>query len=494
MTTHELYLLSPEIALVGLAGVVVLLDLFLWSKRALAVVTVVGLLVPVAFAVILWGDVHTAPDEKMAGIFGTLVVDKFALFFKFLVLAVVALVVMGSADYVGKFQRTQGEFYALVLFSASGMMLMAASTELVTIYVGLELATLPMAALAAFLRDERSSEAGIKFLLLSAMSSALLLYGMVLVYGFTGSTQLEEIARAVSATGDTPFGSYALLAGTALMVAGFGFKISMVPFQMWAPDVYEGSPTPVVAYLSVASKAAGFALLLRVFYVAFGSVNVDWSILFAVLSALTMTIGNLVAIAQNNVKRLLGYSTIAHAGYLLVGVAAITATSSDGEVSGLGPSGVLFYLGAYAVTNLATFFSVMVIINKAESEQIDAFAGMARRAPVVAAVLALAMVSLIGIPPTAGFMGKLYLFNAAVRSDLAWLALVGVINSVISAYYYLRIVRTMYLNPSEAEEPVSSSAPVRFALGITALGILVIGIVPGPLLEFTETAVRTLLP
>ena len=467
MTPHDLYLLSPEIALVGLAGVVVLLDLVLRSKRVLAVVAVVGLLVPVALSVMLWGDVHASPDGRMTGIFGTLVVDKFALFFKFLVLAVVALVVMGSADYVGRFQRAQGEFYALVLFSASGMMLMAASTELVTIYVSLELATLPMAALAAFLRDERSSEAGIKFLLLSAMSSALLLYGMVLIYGFTGSTQLEEIARVVS-MGDTPFDSNAMLAGIALMVAGFGFKISMVPFQMWAPDVYEGSPTPVVAYLSVASKAAGFALLLRVFYVAFGSVNVDWGILFAVLSALTMTIGNLVAIAQSNVKRLL--------------------------FSGLGSSGVLFYLGAYAVTNLAAFFSIMVIINKTGSEQIDAFAGMAGRAPVVAAVLALALVSLIGIPPTAGFMGKLYLFNAAVRGDLAWLALVAVINSVVSAYYYLRIVRTMYLNPLEFEDRVSSSTSVRFALGITAFGILVIGIVPGPLLEFTETAVRTLLP
>ena len=493
MTTHDLYLLSPEIALVGLAGVVVLLDLVLRSKRVLAVVAVVGLLVPVALSVMLWFAVHDAPDVRMTGIFGTLVVDKFALFFKFLVLAVVALVVMGSADYVGKFQRAQGEFYALVLFSASGMMLMAASTELVTIYVSLELATLPMAALAAFLRDERSSEAGIKFLLLSAMSSALLLYGMVLVYGFTGSTQLEEIARVVS-TGDTPFDSYAMLAGIALIVAGFGFKISMVPFQMWAPDVYEGSPTPVVAYLSVASKAAGFALLLRVFYVAFGGVNVDWGILFAVLSALTMTIGNLVAIAQSNVKRLLGYSTIAQAGYILVGVAAVTASTPDGEFSGLGSSGVLFYLGAYAVTNLAVFFSIMVIINKTGSEQIDAFAGMASRAPVVAAVLALALVSLIGIPPTAGFMGKLYLFNAAVRSDLAWLALVAVINSVVSAYYYLRIVRTMYLTPLEFEDRVSSSTPVRFALGITALGILVIGIVPGPLLEITETAVRTLLP
>ena len=258
MTVHDLYLLAPELALAGVAGVVILLDLLVTQKRVLTVVALVGLVAPTALAVVLWGDVHNEPTSAMTGVFGTLVVDKFALFFKFLVIAIVALLILGSADYVRRFQHYQGEFYALVLFSACGMMLLAATTELVSIYISLELTALPLAALSAFLRDERSSEAGIKFLLLSAMSSALMLYGMVLVYGFTGSTQLEWIAQAVT-QGALPFGNYAMLMGITLIIVGFGFKMSMVPFQMWVPDVYEGAPTPITAYLSVASKAAGFA-------------------------------------------------------------------------------------------------------------------------------------------------------------------------------------------------------------------------------------------
>ena len=487
MTAHDLYLLTPELALAGVAGIVVLVDLLVSRKGVVSVVALLGLLVPMALTIVLWGDV-----QSESAVFGTLVVDKFALFFKLLVLAIVALLILGSADYVERFQRFQGEFYALVLFSAAGMMLLAATTELISIYISLELTALPLAALAAFLRDERSSEAGIKFLLLSALSSALLLYGMVLVYGFTGSTHLPEIARAMT-EGNLPFGSYAMLSGITLIVVGFGFKISMVPFQMWVPDVYEGAPTPITAYLSVASKAAGFAVMLRVFYIAFGSVSVDWGTLFAVLSALSMTVGNLVAMAQSNIKRMLAYSTIAQAGYILVGLAAVAARVPGGDSVALGPSGVLFYLSAYAATNLAAFFAIIAITSKVGSDQIDNFAGMARRAPVIAAVLALAMLSLIGIPPTAGFMGKLYLFNAAVQSDLVWLALVGVINSVVSAYYYLRVVRTMYVNPAESEEGVLSSAPVRLALAVTGLGILVIGILPGPLLEISETAISTLL-
>ena len=407
-------------------------------------------------------------------------------------LAIVAVLILGSADYVERFQRSQGEFYALILFSAAGMMLLAATTELISIYISLELTALPLAALAAFLRDGRSSEAGIKFLLLSAMSSALLLYGMVLVYGFTGSTHLSEIAKAVT-VGSLPFGSYAMLAGITLIVVGFGFKISMVPLPDVGPGRVRGAPTPITAYLSVASKAAGFAVMLRVFYIAFGSVSVDWGMLFAVLSALSMTVGNLVAIAQSNIKRMLAYSTIAQAGYILVGLAAVAAQAPGQDSVALGPSGVLFYLGAYAATNLAAFFAIIAITNKVGSDQIDDFAGMARRAPVIAAVLAFAMLSLIGIPPTAGFMGKLYLFNAAVQSDLVWLALVGVINSVVSAHYYLRVVRTMYLASAESEEGVPSSAPVRVALAVTGLGILAIGILPGPLLEISEEAIRTLL-
>ena len=504
MSAQDVYLLAPELALAVLAGIIVLLDLVVTRKGVLAAVAVIGLVVPVAMSLLLWSDVQACErgslsgslaeschDGQLSAIFNTLVVDEFALFMKFLVLAIVGLVILGSVDYVGRFQRFRGEFYALVLFSATGMMLLAATTDLISIYVSLELTALPLAALAAFLRDSRSSEAGIKFLVLSAMSSAVLLYGMVLVFGFTGSTELEKIASGV-AQGDLPFGSYALLLGIVLIVAGFGFKISMAPFQMWVPDVYEGAPTPITAYLSVASKAAGFAVILRVFYVAFGALDVDWGLLFAVLSVLSMVVGNLVAMTQNNIKRMLAYSTVAHAGYILVGLAAIAERAPGQET--LGPSSVLFYLAAYAATNLAAFFAVMAISNKVGSDNIDDFAGMVRRAPAISAVLAIAMISLIGLPPTAGFMAKLYLFNAAVRSDLVWLAIAGVVNSVISAYYYLRVIRTMYLVPAESEEGVPSSAPVRLALGLTFAGILVMGIVPSPLLEVTEAAATTLLP
>ncbi len=493
MTAHDIYLIAPEIALAAVAGVVVIFDLLLRDKRLLPYIAVLGLLAPAGFAAVLWIDVSAESSGALTGLFDTVVVDKFALFFKFLVLSIVALVVLGSRDFADRFHRSQGEFYGIILLSAVGMMLVAATKELVSIYVSLELATLPIAALAAFMRDERSSEAGLKFLLLGAVSSALLLYGMVLVYAFTGSTHLDVIAGSIS-SGSVPFGSNVMLVGITLIVVGFGFKISMVPFQMWVPDVYEGSPTPVAAFLSVASKAAGFAIVLRVFYVAFGSVDVDWSVLFAVLAVLSMTVGNLVAILQSNVKRLLGYSTIAQAGYILVGVAAVAASTPDGGVDGLGPSGVLFYLAAYAVTNLAAFFAVMAIANRTGSDQIDDLAGMAKRAPILSGVLALSMVSLIGIPPTAGFMGKLYLFNAAVSSDLIWLAVVGVLNSVVSAYYYLRVIKTMYLAPAESEERIPYSSPVFVAVAVAAIGILLIGILPGPLLEITESAVHTLLP
>ena len=276
----------------------------------------------------------------------------------------------------------------------------------------------------------------------------------------------------------------------SLIVAGFGFKISSVPFQMWVPDVYEGAPTPITAYLSVASKAAGFAVLLRVFYTGFNAFELDWGILFAALAAASMTVGNLVAMSQSNIKRLLAYSTIAHAGYLLVGLAAIAARATEEQTTG--PSSVLFYLGAYAATNLAAFFAIIAIANKIGSEQIDDFAGMSRRAPYLAFALALALVALIGVPPTGIFIAKLYIFSAAVKSDLLWLAVVGVVNSVVSAYYYLRVVRVMYLEPAPSEERVPSSHAFRVALGVSALGVLVIGVVPGPLLRLAEIAVGTL--
>lgn len=505
MTVQDLWLLSPELSLAFLAGLLFVLDLVLERKGVLAVIALVGLLLPLAFSVLLWGEVAgwlsvlaPLPDEEpgraIPGLFGTLVVDRFALFFKFLFLIVVGMVILASTDYVAKLRQLQGEYYVLILVSTLGMLLLAAATELLSLYVALELTALPLAALAAFLRDSRSTEAGIKFLLLSGLSSAVLLYGMALTFGLTGSTELKEVAAALRGAlgGDIPFGSYTLLAGATLMVAGFGFKIASVPFQMWVPDVYEGAPTPITAFLSVASKAAGFAVILRVFYAAFGSVDLDWGALFAVLSIASMTLGNLVAIAQRNIKRMLAYSTIAHAGYLMVGVAAVSSRTPDGTT--FGPEALLFYLAAYAATNLAAFFAVIAFVNQTSSEMIDSFAGMGRRSPWLAALLAFSLVSLTGIPPTAGFMGKLFLFSAAVKSELAWLAVVGVLNSVVSAYYYLRVIRVMYFQPPPTEERGVSSVPLRVALGSAALGVAFLGLAPWPVLYLAHRAALALSP
>ena len=497
MTMHDMYLLSPELGVVGLAMLVILVDLVTERKHLLPMLAVAGLAVPLSFSIALWFDLNDQGIHSMPGMFDTLLVDKFSLFFKFLLVGVAALIVMVSADYVRRFRRFQGEYYALILFSTAGMMLMASTVELITLYVSLELTALPLAALAAFLRDSPSSESGMKFFILSAISSAVLLYGMVIVYGFTGTTMLSEVAARlgdIGLSGDTPFGNHALLFGAVLMIAGFGFKLAIVPFQMWVPDVYEGSPTPVTAFLSVASKAAGFAVILRVFYVAFheAALSLDWSAVFAVLSVLSMTFGNFVAIRQNNIKRMLAYSTVAHAGYLLVGVAAV-AVRTPGAQADLGPSGVLFYMAGYAATNLAAFSAVIAISSHIGSDMIDDFAGMGRRSPYLAGVLGLSMISLIGIPPTVGFIAKVYIFGAAVDTNLEWLALVGVLNAVLSAYYYLRVVKVMYLSPPPTEEPVTSGAPMRLAVMGTFAGTLFFGIYPTPLLELARTAAAGLL-
>ncbi len=498
MNSHDIYLLSPEISVAGLAIIVLLLDLVISRKGYLTIIAALGLTVPLGFSLSLWvvgldGATSVSNDGILAT---TLSVDKFSLFFKFLLLAMTAVILMVSSEYVRRFARFQGEYYALILFALSGMMLLSSATELITLFIALELTALPIAALAAFLRDGKSSESGLKFLILSGVSSALLLYGMVLVYGFTGTTVLSEIAKSISEitmVGDEPFGSYALALGSILMIAGFGFKITAFPFQMWAPDVYEGAPTPVTAFLSVASKAAGFSVVLRVFYVAFplDAISVEWSAVFAILAALSMSIGNLVAISQGNIKRMLAYSTVAHAGYIMVGLATATSRTA-GDEPAFGPSGVLFYLSGYAVMNLAAFSAVIAISSHIDSDKIQDYAGMGRRAPFPAAVLAFAMISLTGVPPTVGFMAKVYIFGSAVNSDLAWLAVLGGINSVVSAYYYVRVIKVMYLSDPASVGPVSSGMATRLAMVVTVSGVLFFGLYPRPLLEFARTAAEVL--
>jgi len=471
------WLLSPELSLCGIALAVILLDLLIEQKKALAGISVIGLIIPLAFTIALWG-------EQQASFSGMLVVDDFSLFFKFLILGIAALVILSSVDYASKFARFQGEYYALILLSAGGMMLMASTGELISIYVALELASISLYALASFLKDPKSSEAGLKYMILGAISSAVLLLGMAFVFGLTGTTHLDQIAANVGGliAGGQLTDSPALLLGIVLLVAGFGFKIASVPFQMWVPDVYEGAPTPITAYLSVASKAAGFAVILRVFYTAFGAETIsgDWGMIFAVLAAISMTLGNVVAIAQSNIKRMLGYSSIAHAGYIMIGLAAIGT---------LGKGGVLFFLAGYALTNLGAFIAIIAISNKIGSDEITDYSGMSRRSPVIAFILAFCLISLIGIPPTVGFMAKFYIFNAAIQENLLWLVIIAVLNSVVSAYYYLRVVKLMYVGEPASEEAIPSSIPLRITLTITSLGVLVLGVYPWLVIRLAENAV-----
>jgi len=485
MIISELQLITPELSLLVFALLVILLDLFIKQKKVLAGVSIAGLIVSAGFTLLMWG----APTVDI--FYGMVAVDRFALFFKLLLLGAAGLVILASQDYVSKFERFQGEYYALVLLSTFGMMLMAAATDLISIYVALELSSISLYVLASFLKDQKSTEAGLKYLLVGAVASAVLLYGMALVFGLTGHTCLICIADVIQGL---PIAglleSPALLLGIILLIAGFGFKIACVPFQMWVPDVYEGAPTPITAYLSVASKAAGFAVVLRVFFVTFGApvwLSLDWGMLFAVLSAITMTVGNVVAIVQTNIKRLFGYSSIAQAGYLMVGLATVgMAAGTDA----LGQSGLLFFLASYAVTNLGAFIAIIAISNRIDSDMIDDYAGMGKRAPLLALALTLCLVSLTGLPPTAGLIAKIYIFSGAIHHGLLWLVIIGVINSCISAYYYFRVVKVMWLEAPASEGKVPSSWALRTALFLCCLFVLLLGVVPGCFIGIAEAAAR----
>ncbi len=481
----NLGLLAPELSLAGTAIAVILLDLFIQRKGWLVAVSIAGMVVSAGFTLAMWGGSPQAIFNNM------LAVDSFAMFFKLLFLGIAALVILASVDYVSKFARFQGEYYALVLLSALGMMLMAATTELISIYIALELVSISLYALVGFLKDSKSSEASLKYLLLGAVASAVLLFGMALTFGFTGKTQLGEIAEVIQAmSAPAILGSPGLILGIVLLVGGFGFKIASVPFHMWVPDVYEGAPTPITAYLSVGSKAAGFAVILRVFFSAFSLpawLSLDWGLIFAVLSAISMTLGNMAAIPQTNIKRLFGYSSIAQAGYLMVGLATVGLSPAADVV---GRSSILFFLASYSLTNLGAFTAIIAISNKLDSDLIADYSGMGKRAPLLALGLTLCLISLIGMPPAAGFMAKFYIFSGAVQHGLLWLVIIAVINSVISAYYYLRVVKVMWMGQPASEEKVPSSGALRVALSLSCLGVLLLGIIPGAVMRLAEIAAK----
>ncbi|MFN0095649.1 MAG: NADH-quinone oxidoreductase subunit N [Dehalococcoidia bacterium] len=473
-------LVGPQLSVLLAAGVILVLDALLPQHRRL--IPFIGLLGLAASALWTASWAGRGYEDDIFG--GTLALDEYSVFFYYLFAGITATVILASIDWVNREGRGQGEYYMLVLVTCSGLMFLAAARDLVTIFIALELSSIPQYILAGWGKDKRSSEAGVKYLLLGAVASSLLLYGMALLYGVSGSTLLPEIGEFVRLDGEA--NRAVLILAMTLLIAGFGFKMAVVPFQMWVPDVYQGAPTPVAAFLSVGSKAAAFAVIIRIFFEALGSdfISDDWATVFAVLAAVTMTLGNVMAIVQTDIKRMLGYSSVAQAGNFLIGLAAVSASD---ERFTLGASGVLLFLAAYAFTNLGAFVAVIAISQRIGSDQIKDYAGMWKRSPILAICLALALVSLTGIPPTVGFWAKMFIFNAGVRADLTWLVIVGVLNSVISGYYYLSVARTMFVGDG-AGGRVPTTIPLVVSLAATAGGILIFGIYPTPLIDAAHHA------
>jgi NADH-quinone oxidoreductase subunit N len=408
---------------------------------------------------------------------------------------VTGLTILMSLSYLKEERIHLAEYYGFILLSLSGMMVMVSAADLLTIYLGTELMSLSLYVLAGFKRFEaRSLEASAKYFVLGAFSSGLLLYGISLLYGLTGSTRLEAIAAGIATLGVDDSG---LAIAMILLAVGFGFKMAVVPFHMWTPDVYEGAPTSVTAFMAVASKAASFAAFVRVFFEGLSGLKANWYLLFLVVCLITLALGNVVAIVQTNVKRMLAYSSIAHAGYALIGVVVAGQADAEASARSLGLSSVMLYLAVYAFMTLGAF-AVVAMLRKGgvEGDDIEDFTGLAKRQPLPAFLMLVFMVSLAGIPPTAGFIGKFYLFLAAVKAGLTWLAVVAVIFSAISAYFYLRVVMVMYMReprPSTEAMPRFAASPaMTLVLACALAGVVLLGLFPDILVSLTTQAVLPL--
>jgi NADH-quinone oxidoreductase subunit N len=471
----NLIVITPELIIVATGIVVLVAGLFIRENRNLwlALVSLTGLAMAMVAVIGLWG-------QAITGLGGMAVADHFALFLGGVFLIVAALTVLASVAYRPVRDADRGEYYALVLFATAGMMLMAAGTNLVVLFLGLEMFSICLYILAGFLRPlVASEESALKYFLMGAFASGFLLYGIVLTFGATGELGLREIAAYIA---DTGLRSPMLLLGLGLILVGFGFKIAMAPFHMWTPDVYEGAPTTITGFMAAGTKAAGFAALLRVLIEAFPGLQADWVPLLAALSVVTMTLGNVVALWQGNIKRMLAYSSIAHAGYILIAVAAATADALAAAV---------FYLLVYSLMNLGAF-GVVVALGRRGREFVEVrdFSGLAVKQPALALAMSVFMISLAGFPPTAGFVGKFYIFRAAVEAGLAWLALIGVLNSVISVYYYLRVVVLMYMaEPATEPRPAPVGGLLALSVAVAAVALLVLGVFPAGLTALAQVAV-----
>jgi NADH-quinone oxidoreductase subunit N len=474
-TSSEYIRILPEIILTLVGVLIMFLEAVTTEKQKgiFAPITILGLAGALIGTFAAFGDPGPAFQNM-------LVVDGFATFFRVLVIGVGLLAVLSSSGYLRQENSRGGEFYALLLFSIVGQSIMASANELIMIFIGLEVSSIASYILAGYLRDDaRNNESALKYFLLGSFATAFLLYGVAWIYGTTGSTNLTQI-RLVLLNGAEPVALAGIAA--ALIFVGLAFKISAAPFQSWAPDVYQGAPAPVSAFLSVGPKAAAFAILLRVFMTAFGPISSSWVPMVWGVALATMTVGNFAAILQSNIKRLLAYSSIAHAGYVLV---AVTANS------GAGSAAVMFYMAAYAFTNIGAFAVVTYFARKGEKYvAIDDFNGLSERNPAMAAMLSIFLLSLIGVPLTGGFFGKFYIFKAALDSNLVWLTVLGLLNSAVAAYYYLRILVVMYFKePGESSENLPpAGAALQIAVYGSAIGTLVLGIFPSWVLDFASKA------
>jgi len=445
--------LMPEIIVSSTAMLLLVLDLVFKNKGVLALV---GVIAAAATLYVL----PASYGETFGGMF---ISDSYSMYFKFIFLINFILTILISLKYIQRQKAEYGEYYGLLLFATAGMMIMASAKDFIVLYLGLELMALSTYILAGIKRhDIRSNEAALKYFLLGAFSSVVLLYGISLIYGLTTTTDLYKIATQLKQTEI----SKTLLLSMLLIAVAFCFKIAAVPFHMWAPDVYEGAPTSITAFMSVGPKAAGFAVIGRVFYVTFQSIQPDWTAVFIGIAILTMAAGNILALVQTNIKRMLAYSSIAHAGYMLLGIIAGTLE---------GRQAMMTYMLIYAFMNTGAF-AVVILLDK--GEEIKDYDGLAKSRPLVAALMLVFMFSLTGIPPTAGFIGKFNIFMAAVKAGYTWLVVIAVIFSAISAVYYLRVVMNMYMKDATGEAAIHPSPSLGLALLISVVMVFVIGIIP----------------
>lgn len=476
MDPQSLLTILPILIVAGWASLLLLIDLFIPKIRSWAT-PLLGALGLIAAIISLLAQF----TRETSGFAGMIIADGFASVLQLLFLVLGLVAIAQAYDYLRKHRIARGEYYALLMFSLSGMMLMASAGDLIVVFVSLELLSIPLYVLAGFARPKiESEESAMKYFLLGAFASGFVVYGIALIFGVTGTTQLSGIFESLRAANAIP--SLAFL-GAGMIIVGLGFKVAAVPFHMWTPDVYQGAPTSVTAFMSVGAKAGGFAALLRIFVAAFPETAATWGPLTMWIAALTMAWGNVAAIAQKNIKRMLAYSSIAHAGYIFMALPAAAVPAVAPEAL----RGALFYLIAYGITNLGAW-GVVLALEKTEGTglEIEDYAGLGTKSPALALAMAVFMLSLTGVPPTVGFMGKFYLFRAAIDADLFWLAIVGVVTSLISAYYYLRVIVVMYMQEGS---PVShSEILLNTTVILSALATVVFGLLPGPLLQLASQA------